>query len=140
MLERLGAFVGGFLFAAEDHDDAALGIELDDHVGAFVGDPNVVFFIDAHGMGEGPSVEVVANLAKELSVRGKFEKLSRGGSVGGTAGVAAREDEDVALGVDGDADGFAEVEVGGQLEEVGNGVVTDRGYGGLLGEERSGQE
>ncbi len=99
MLERLGAFVGGFLFAAEDHDDAALGIELDDHVGAFVGDPNVVFFIDAHGMGEGPSVEVVANLAKELSVRGKFEKLSRGGSVGGTAGVAAREDEDVSLGV-----------------------------------------
>src|SRR5260221_4581363 len=42
VLEGLGAFVGGFLLAAEDHDDAALGIELDDHVRAFVGDPDVV--------------------------------------------------------------------------------------------------
>ncbi len=32
MLERAGAFVGGFLLAAEDHDYAAVGVELDDHV------------------------------------------------------------------------------------------------------------
>jgi hypothetical protein len=46
----------------------------------------------------------------------------------------------VALGVDGDADGFSEVEVGGELEKIGNGMVADCGYGGLLGKERSGQK
>src|ERR1700687_294067 len=140
MPERLGSFVGGFLLAAEDHRDAALRIELDDHVGALVGNPDVVSLVDADGMREGPGVKVVADLAKEFSVRGKFEELCGGGAVGGTRGVATREDEDVALGVDGDADGFAEVEIGGELEEIGNGVVADCGYGGLLGEKRSGQK
>src|SRR6266581_1239090 len=59
VLERLGTFVGGFLLAAENHDDAAFGVELDDHVGAFVGGPNVVVPIDFDGVGEGPGVEMV---------------------------------------------------------------------------------
>ncbi len=45
MLERLGSFVGRFLFAAEYHNDLAGRIKLDDHVRAFVGGPNVVFFV-----------------------------------------------------------------------------------------------
>jgi hypothetical protein len=140
MLERLGAFVGGFLLAAEDHHDAALRIELDDHVGAFVGDPDVVFFIDANGMREGPGVEVVADFAEKFSVGGEFEELRGGGSVGWPGGVAAGEDEDVAFGVDRDAYGFAEVEVGGQLEEVEDGAVADFGDGGLLRGKRVGDE
>jgi len=42
-------------------------------------------------MGEGPSVEVVANLAKEFSVRGEFEKLRGGGTVSRTRCVAAEK-------------------------------------------------
>jgi len=66
VLERLGAFVRGFLLAAEDHDDAAFGIEFDDHVGAFIGDPDVVVLIDLDGVREGPGVEMVADLAEKF--------------------------------------------------------------------------
>ncbi len=68
MLERLGAFVGGFLFAAENHDDAAFGVEFDDHVRAFVGDPDVVVLVDLDGVGEGPSVKMMADFAQEFSI------------------------------------------------------------------------
>jgi hypothetical protein len=46
----------------------------------------------------------------------------------------------MAFGVDGDADGFAEMEVGGELEKVGNGTVTDFGDRWLLSEKRAGEE
>src|ERR1700730_7693857 len=109
MLERLRALVRGFLLAAKDHDDAALRIELDDHVGAFVSHPNVVVVVDADGMGEGPSVKIVANLAKKLSVGREFQELGCGGTVRGAGRIAAREHEDMPLGVDGYADGLAEI-------------------------------
>src|ERR1700682_738520 len=112
MFQRLGAFVGGFLLAAKNHDDAAFGIELDDHVGAFVGDPDVVVLIDANGMCEGPRVKVVANFADEPAVGKKLKELRGAGSVSGAGAVATREDKDVAFGIDGDADGFAEMGVG----------------------------
>src|SRR5713226_9063397 len=138
VLERLGGFVGGLLFAAEDHDDAAFKVELDDHVGAFVGDPDVVVLVDFHGLGEGPGVEVVADLADEFSVGSKLEELRGAGCIGRAGAVAAREDEDVAFGIDGDASDFAEMDVGRKLQEVGNGVEAN--FGGLLGEKRSGHE
>src|SRR5208282_864304 len=75
MLERLGAFVGSFLLAAEDHGDAAIGAELDDHVGTFVGDPDVVVLIDANGMCEGPGVKIVADFLDESSVGSELEEL-----------------------------------------------------------------
>jgi hypothetical protein len=84
-------------------------------------------------MREGPGVEIVADFAEIFSVGGEFEELRGGGSVSGAGGIAAREDEDMAFGVDGDADGFAEKEVGGELEKVGNGAVADFGRR-LLGE------
>ena len=125
MLQRAGAFVGGFLLAAEDHDHAAGRVELDDHVRAFVGDPDVVVFIDADGVGEGPGVEVVADLAEVVAVGVELEELRGGCAVGGAGGVAAGEDEDVALGVDGYAGSFAEVDVRRELQEVGDGVEGD---------------
>src|ERR1700674_4353795 len=131
VLERLGAFVRGFLLAAEDHDDAAFGIELDDHVGAFVGDPDVVVLIDLDGVGEGPGIEMVADLAEKFSVGGELEELRGARAIGGTCAVATREDEDVAFGIHGDAGGFAEVEVGRKFQEVGDRVETD--FGWLLG-------
>ena len=83
MLERFGAFVRCFLLAAEHHDHAALGVELDDHVRTFVRNPDVVFGIDFDRMAEGPRVEVVADLADELAVGTEFEQLRCGGPVGG---------------------------------------------------------
>jgi hypothetical protein len=50
VFDRPGVFVGGFLLASEHHQDAAFGIELDHHVGAFVGDPDIVGGIDLHRM------------------------------------------------------------------------------------------
>src|SRR5260370_36541319 len=105
-------------------------MELDDHVGAFVGDPDVVVTVDSNGVSERPSVEIVADLAEEFSVRAKFEELGGGGSVGGATGVAAREGEDVALGVDGDSHSFAEREVGGEADGSPHGTVKGWGVGG----------
>jgi len=138
VLEGLGAFVGGFLLAAEDHDDAALGDELDDHVRAFVGDPDVVVLIDLDGVREGPGVEVVANFAEKFSVGGELEKLRGARSIGRAGAVAAGEDEDVAFGIHGDTGGFAEMEVGWKFQEVGDRMETD--FGRLLSEKRSNHE
>ncbi len=85
-------------------------------------------------MGEGPGVEVVADLAEVLAVGGELEELGGGCAVGGTGGVAAGEDEDVAFGVDGYAGGFAEVDVGWELQEVGDGVEGDLRDGLVLSE------
>jgi len=138
VLERLGAFIGGFLLAAENHDDAAFGIELDDHVGTFVGDPDVVVFVDFDGVGEGPGVQVVADFAEKFSVRSEFEELRRSGGVGGARSVTAREHEDVALGIDGSAGGFAEIDVRREFQDVRDGMEADLWR--LLSEKRNSYE
>jgi hypothetical protein len=107
VLERLGAFVGGFLLATEHKRDTAFGIELDDHVRALVRDPDVVVFVDFYGVREGPGIEMAAHLAEEFSVGTEFQELRGGRGIGGAGGVAAREDEYMTLGIDGDARGFA---------------------------------
>jgi hypothetical protein len=140
MFERAGALIRGFLLASENHDDSALWVELNDHVGAFVGHPDVVFAINANGMREGPGVEIVADLAKKVSVGREFEELGSGCSVGRAGGVAAGEDEDVAFGVDRHTDGFAEVKVGGELEKIRDGTIGDFWNGWLLSEKRGSEE
>ena len=50
------------------HHDAAFGIELDDHVGAFVDGPDIVLGVDAHGVSEDEAVEAFADLADEGAV------------------------------------------------------------------------
>ena len=115
VFQRAGALVGGLLLAAEDHHDAAGRIELDHHVGAFVGDPDVVVFVDADGVGVGPGIEIVANLAEVRAVGGKLQKLGGACTVRRAGGVASREYEDVTLGVDGDAGGFSEIDVRWEL-------------------------
>jgi len=71
----------------------------------------------------------VADLAKVGAVGGELEELGGAGSVSWTGGVAAGEDEDVSLGVDGDAGGFAEKEVGRELDEIRDGVEGNFGDG-----------
>ena len=111
VFQRAGALVGGLLLAAEDHHDAACRIELDHHVGAFVGDPDVVVFVDSHRVREGPCVEIVSDLAEVRAVGTKLEKLGGGCTVRWASGVASREYEDVSLGVHGYAGGFAQIHV-----------------------------
>ena len=66
--------VDRFRLAAHRHHDAALGIELDDHVRSFVDDPDVVLWIDAHRVREDEAVEALADLADELARRIELEQ------------------------------------------------------------------
>ena len=50
--------------AAQHHHHAPFGVELDDHVGAFVHGPDVVLRIDAHGVREREAVQSFADLAQ----------------------------------------------------------------------------
>ena len=122
-MARPDVFGSGLLLAAEDHHDAALRIEFHNDVRTFVRDPNVVFGIYFDRVRVGPSVEVVSDLAHEITALVELQKLRGGGAVGRTCGIAAREDEDVAVGINGDAGDFAEVHVGRELQEIGNGVI-----------------
>ncbi len=127
VLERMGVGVGGFRLAAEHHRDlAVLVVELDDHVRALVGGPDVVVLVDPHRMRERPGVEVLADLADELAVRREFEELRGGVAVGGAqAAAAARIDEHMAFRVHRDARRFTEIHVGRQLQEIRHGIERD---------------
>ena len=86
-------------------------------------------------MRERPGVQVLPDLANELAVLVELEELRGRGRIGRSDGIAAIEDEDVTLGVDGHSGGFAEIEVRRQLQHVDVGVVPDFGDR-LLGERR----
>src|SRR5712692_3099413 len=129
MLQGCGALIGSFLLAAKHQDDAAFRIEFDDHVRALV---------DLHGVGEGPGVKIVANLAEKLAVRGEFQELRGARGVGRASGIAASEDEDVSLGIDSHAGNFTEIDVGRKLQDVGDGMIPNLGR--LLGGDRDGEQ
>ncbi len=126
-MQRMGVLVRGFRFAAEHHHDAAvLVVELDDHVRALVGGPDIVVLIDPHRVGERPCIEVLADLPNEVTLRRKFEQLRSRVAIGRTkTGAATGIDKDVAFRIDRHAGGFAKVHVGRHLEEVRNGFVRD---------------
>ncbi len=105
---RRGQRVRRFRPPAQRHHHAAFGVELDDHVRAFVHGPDVVLRIDAHRVREHEAVQALADFADEGALLIEFEQARP---------LAARVDEDVSLGVGGDADAFAEVEVGAAASE-----------------------
>src|SRR6266851_5605217 len=84
MFQRLRALVRGFLLAAKNHNHAALGVELDDHVRAFVGDPDVVILVDFYRVRERPGVKIVANLSYEFPVPAKLQELRGACPIGRT--------------------------------------------------------
>src|SRR5262249_36267478 len=101
--------------------------------------PDIVVFVDAHGVRERPGVEVLADLADELAVGREFVKLRGGVAEGGSlAAAAARKDEDMSLRIDRDAGGLAEMHVGRQLQEVGHRLVGNLWH--LLRERRRTRE
>ena len=112
--------VGCFLLAPEHHGDPAFRVEPHDHVRALVDRPDVVVAVDPHRMRERPGIKVLADLADEGAVRPELEQLRGGRAVGRPRGVAAREDEYVALRIDRDAGHLAEVEIGRELDRIGH--------------------
>ncbi len=125
MLERPGFLAGGFLLAAEDHDDAALWVELDDHVRALVDGPDVVVLVHPHDVRERPRVEILPDLANELAVGSELEKLRRSGGIRGPGRASAREDEDVLLRIHRDPGDLAEIQILGELQEIDIAVVRN---------------
>ena len=109
--------VDGGRTAAEHHQHLALRVELGDHVGAFVDRPDIVLRIDAHRMGELEAVIALADFLEEIAVLVELEQPRVG---------AAMKDEDVALGVGGDADRLAEIFARRKLQEI-----RHRGVGNL---------
>ena len=112
MAQRLSPFVRGFLFAPKDHQHAAFRIELDHHVRALIGRPNVVILVDFHRVRERPGVEIVADLANEFAVGIELQELSGACTIGGADGVTARKHEHVSVGVYGHTRDLPEVDVG----------------------------
>src|SRR5436190_1107802 len=82
---------------AAPHHDLSRRVELDDHVRAFVGHPDVVLLVDAHGMRKRRRVIVRTPLLDELQALVELEELRRGRAFGGTRIAAPREHEQVVL-------------------------------------------
>ena len=137
MFQRAGVFVAGFGLAAEDHGDAAGGIELHHHVGALVGHPDVAAGIDARRMGVGPGVEIAPDLAHVTAIGIEFEQLGGGSGIGRALRVATLEDVDLAGLAERDAGHFAHVEISRRFEEI-DGVEAD--FRRLLGGAGRGQQ
>ena len=112
----VGVHLAGGVAHAEHEQDASLGAELVDDMGARVGGPDVILRVDPQPVR--PVEQAVAQRAKEFPIG--IELHERIG--------AAMQHENVALGVDGHARGAAEGHAGGQAEAVGDhGVVERRG-------------
>ena len=93
----------------------------------------MINFVGANGVGVGPGVEILADLAQKTPVGCEFQQLRGGGSVGGSGGAAAGEDENVPFRIDRNPRHFAQIDVRRQPDEVGNGLIGDFGHrrGGL---------
>src|SRR4029077_4604287 len=122
---RFSLLFGSLGPAAEYPNYAACLIEFDDHVGTFVDGPDVVVLVDAHAVSFGPGVEAFADFTDVRAIGAELEELrGRGGISWPIGAVGTREDEDVALGMDGHAGNFAEIHSGRKLEEIRNGVKS----------------
>ena len=139
MFEWRGVLVRGFLFAPEHHVDPAFRGELDHHIRALVGDPDIVLGVDLHRVRERPGIEVMADLPQIIAVGVKLEQLRRRRGVSRAGRIASMQHEDVALRIDRDAGNFAQVEVGRQVQKIRDKFIRD-GRDFLSGGEISGRE
>src|ERR1700733_7196046 len=106
--------LAGAALDAQHHLHPPRWIELVDQVHGDVGRPDVVVLVDPQTMR--PVEQPVAEAADEISVGVEFHQRHR----------PAMENEDVALGVERDARGAAEVRAGRKLEGFGNRDVGKR--------------
>src|SRR5437016_4311224 len=81
----------------------------------------------------------MADLPQKFSICAKFQKLRSPGPISRTASIAAREDEDVSLGIHGHARSFAQIYIGWQLQKIRNRAEPQFRHGRLLGKKRTSQ-
>ena len=124
-----------FVATAQHHHYTTGRVELDDHVRAFVGRPDVVVRVDPHRVGERKAVQVLADLAKERALGTELEELRGARAVHRGAFATPHVDENVAPGVHRHPRDFAEVHPGWKLEQVSVGVEADFRNGLLRGAE-----
>src|ERR1051326_2183108 len=105
--------------SAQSHHDAALGIEFDDHIGAFVNGPDIVLRVDSYGVSEYKAVETLADFPDEGAILIDLKQARP---------LAPRVDKDVSLGVGRNADALTKKQVRGKLEEVRDRFVGNLGY------------
>src|SRR5947209_1770437 len=125
MRRRPGLYVSRVLLASENHGYTALGIKFDDHVRALVGHPDVILLIDLDGVRIRPGVQVVANFSQELPLSVELQQLCRSGSVSRAGRVAARQDENVPLGIDRHSSGFTEIQMRWKFQGIRNRLELD---------------
>ena len=119
---RARRILNRFRLAPEEKRDAALRIELHDHRGHLVDDPEVVLGIDANLRGKQKPVDALADFAREFPVAIELkqprsavhERPRRRHRHRRMAG--ARVDEDVAARIGRDAADLAEIDVVGQRQ------------------------
>jgi hypothetical protein len=75
--------------------------------------------VDLHHVGEGPSVEIVADLTQEIAIGIEFEQLRRSSGICWAGTLTPGKYEHVAVGIDRDAAHFTETEIVRQLERIG---------------------
>src|SRR5215471_3709062 len=124
---RVMMLVWTFLAASEVHRDPILRIESHDGHGALVHHPQVVIPVEPYGMGVSEAIHTLANLFYEFAGGLELQQLRGGIAVQRTRGGGSRviQYDDRAFGIDGDAENFAEVHVGRELEKVQVGVERD---------------
>ena len=98
MLPRFGVFISRLFPASEYPHDAAGRVELNDHIRTFVDGPDIIVFVDAYRVCEGPAVEALSNFTNEFALRTEFEQLRRSRCVSRSVGtVRAGKNENVAF-------------------------------------------
>ena len=107
--QRSGSLVRSFLLATEDHGNPSFRIELDHHVRALIGDPDVVRRIDFDCVRIRPGIQIMADLAQKFAVSIELQKLRRAGAIRRSGGIPAGEHKNVPFGVHSDTGNFAEV-------------------------------
>jgi hypothetical protein len=97
--------VDGFGLASEQHDLTALRIELDDHVGHLIDDPDIVLRVDADLIGEHEAIHVMAEFFDETAIAVELEELRTAmhevtrAAQGHEGMTCTGVDEDVATGI-----------------------------------------
>ncbi len=131
-------FIGSFLLAAEDHVDPPVRRELHDHVGTFVGGPDVVLLIDSDRVCECPGIKISTDLAEIPAIGSELQKLRCRCAKSRTCRVAARIDKNVFFRVHRHPGDFTQIHIRRQAHGIGHRLIWNHGHG--LGARRRRQQ